>query len=389
VTEEYCFSVLLDHAWTAGTPANANVFPLNTSQRIAGAITPHNAIHFGVGDGGIGSARLDASGMIWGGAGAVVIHIEVDAWFERGRMPPRCQPSPSTVCNIADWSIVPDAPTPGLFWPFNPHVPPGMRSGPLQLGDYVRLVGTLWEDTAHLDDGGNGGDLGEQAKACWCRRATGNCKDSGRGWFELHPVDYMARIDPPTTVSATIDVLALCGGGSISRQILPPGPKPTPGSTIGFERFPDAVFTDTTQVVETVTVLPNALRVDLTARPGSGDRARFKAVYRVFWRNENGQTVPGPARPVLPTQPFTLLSLERDHCNATSLFIETPRPRRTLARGESSGFSTNSTTLEWSCGPRTPGQPLDTIRCPATTFAVKVTRNATGDEVVTECIGPK
>jgi hypothetical protein len=315
----------------------------------------------------------------------------VDAWFERGRMVPRCQAAGSPpLCMVDDWITIPELPTPGLYWPFNPASPPGAGSGPLRLGDYVRLVGTLWEDTAHMDSGGKGGDRGEDAKACWCRRATGNCRDSGRGWFELHPVDYMARLEPPRAVSATLEVLALCGERSIVRDIRPPGPKPTPGSTVGFEEFVDASFSDTATVAKTLTTLPAALRVDLAARPGTGRGARFKVVYRVFWLDESGRTAPGPARPPLPPQEaLTVLHVEEDSCGAPSLFVDTPRPRRVLGRGESVGLTLPGATIEWHCGPPPPGQRPATTSCPRETIAAKVTRAAAGDGFVTECIGPE
>lgn len=389
--EEYRFDVLLDHGWAPATPADANVFALNTAQRINEAISPHNAIHFGIGDGGIGSARLDTRGRIWGGPASAVIHVEVDAWFERGRMLPRCQPTGSPpICMIDDWVTIPEVPTPGLYWPFNPADPPGVGSGPLRLGDYVRLVGTLWEDTAHIDGGGKGGDRGQDAKACWCKRETGNCRDSGRGWFELHPVDYMARIEPPAASSATLEVLALCGESSIAREIAPPGRKPTPGSTVGFEEWVDAAFSEPSQVTKTVTVLPASVRVDLAARRGAGDRARFKAVYRVFWLDENGATVPAFQSPPLPPQqPLALHDVRKDSCGAESLVIDTPRPRKFVARGESLGITPSGSTIEWSCGPRAPLQSLETTRCDRETIAVKITRAATGDEFTTECIGPE
>src|SRR4030095_1609122 len=101
---------------------------------------------------------------------------------------------------------------------------------------------------------------------------------------------------------------------SILREIRPPGSQPTPRSTVGFEEFVDPAFSDTTNVIKLVTTLPDALRVELAARRGAGDRARFKVLYRVFWRREDGQTAPAPPRPPLPPQePLVLLRVAKDN----------------------------------------------------------------------------
>jgi hypothetical protein len=44
--------------------------------------------------------------------------------------------------------------------------------------------------------------------------------------------------------------------------------------------------------------------------------------------------------------------------------------------------------VEWHCGPPSLGQAPKTTRCDAGTIAVKITRASSGDDFVTECIGP-
>lgn len=279
---EYVFDLLLDHGWTPASPSAERVRPINTAAELNAAVTPHNQIQFGTGaDRRTGSAMLDRDGKVWGGPGSMVLHVEVNGWG-----PDRLRAGPP-----ADWKRHPELADLPIGWPFDPKNPPATRPGPLQSGDYVRLVGTLWEDEPH--DCGNcwngpEGDKGEDAKGCWNSGATG--QNLGRGYFEIHPVDYMARLDPPPAPAETVEMLSLCGTSSITREIRPPGPPPTPQSRIGFDEIADNGFTvwRSVRTPNRVTVLPDRIRVDVAVERGGflglGHGAKFKAVYRVFWQ---------------------------------------------------------------------------------------------------------
>ncbi|MBI4538587.1 MAG: hypothetical protein HY704_03640 [Gemmatimonadetes bacterium] len=281
--EEFVFNLALDLSWTPASPAADHVHPINSAAALNAAITPHNLIQFGAGDvSPMHSAMLDDEGEVWGGpvSRAAVLHVEIDGWGpvrRAGLAPP------------PGWVGHPE--TPGVFWPFDPKSPPGGRGGPLQLGDYVRIVGTLWEDEPHdcrTCWNGPEGDLGEDAKACWHGGST-NQGRWGRGYNEIHPVDFLARIDGPTSATTeTVELLAMCGTSSITRDIEPPGEPPTPQSTAGFEEIVDDEFTvwRSVKTQDRVTVLPDRIRVHVEVETGGflGHGAKFKAVYRVFWQ---------------------------------------------------------------------------------------------------------
>jgi hypothetical protein len=383
VNEEYPFSVLLDFGWTPASPAAENLQPINTLQQISSAITPHNAISFGVGPQGIGSTLLDPAGRIWGGRGSLVIHVEVNGWFPAGtprdrRMHGRRQPD--------DW--IPLAATPGVFWPFDPENPPGIGSGILKLGDYVRVVGTLWEDAAHHESGGTGGDRGEDAKGCWCSGTTGDCEDAaGRGYFEIHPVDYMARIDPPAQSPATVEMISICDSASIVREISPPGPRPAQAVGIDFEKILDPAFTVHRSIRrDEAAIVGDKLRVEVAVETGGpfGHGAKYKALYRVFWRDASGAPVAGPAHVDLP-QYVRLLNdpPEEDDCDASLQVRE--QPRVFIEKGQLAIFRARP-PIEWVCS----SAPNDVERtdCPAGTTTVRIIRSQEGDEFTTECFGP-
>jgi hypothetical protein len=108
-------------------------------------------------------------------------------------------------------------------WPFDPTNPLGTGTldgcGPsLTNCAYVRLVGTLWEDEPHIHDGNN---EQKDAKGCWHGGATGQ-GSFGRGYFEIHPVDFMARVQPTNPHNETQAVVAMCDSSTaITISLLP------------------------------------------------------------------------------------------------------------------------------------------------------------------------
>jgi len=113
-----------------------------------------------------------------------------------------------------------------------------------------------------------------------------------RGWMELHPVDFIAKIIPPV-IKERIEAIVVCCHQRVDldREIAPPIPRPSPSARIGFEEIVDNGFTVWSSVKTTnrVTVLPDRIRVRVRVEEGGflgigGHGAKFKALYRVFWQ---------------------------------------------------------------------------------------------------------
>lgn len=288
---EVCFSVLLDYGWEQKTDPQ-KVFAISTPERIVNALTSVNIIVFGRNPARVGafSSRLqtDPNLHAWGGRNAAVIHVEAMGWRRESE-----QQTP------ADWNafVSPD----GHAWAFNPLRPVAFpaRQKNIGPGDYVRIVGTLWEDEGHYDNSiGNGGSnlegvdhsdpeskIAGDAKACW-HAGSINQGTAGRGWREIHPVDFMAALDTPTQHKDAFQVITLCGAGEITHTIkLPSNSRPSPTAHISFK---ETIHTFTTfRDIETKTVTPTADGVDvhikLKGRGLFGGDPKFFAGYHVFW----------------------------------------------------------------------------------------------------------
>ena len=278
IPEEDAFTIVLDWGWQPDPLAvAAGIQPLNTLEAVSTAVTPFNITAFGTdaslrGDENSHAAQLDGTGRAWGGAGALAIHVEVNGWLDHGGGRKEGRPTP------ADWIRLPNNPDTG--WPFDTSHPPSFPPGQtLKVGDYVRLVGALWEDHPL--------QRGFPPAECWKDGFT-----SGRGWMEMHPVDFMALLPAPSHPDA-LETLSICGDASISRVIRPHDPRPSETSTIGFEEHIDGDFTVLRSVgmagsstgSRTITTLEDGIRVDVTTRSKTlSYGAKFKASYRVFWQ---------------------------------------------------------------------------------------------------------
>src|SRR5262249_6974165 len=144
-------------------------------------------------------------GDVSGGASSMNIKVEINDWemrsppgwngvWQPNARPPHCAVSTPGASVPAGWQTFDRHAgergfAPGNHWIFDP-TRPGAPAGPdLKVNDYVRIVGTLWEDEPH-----NKSD-------CWAEGAThaGISFDGhnfGRGWFEIHGVDFMALLSP-------------------------------------------------------------------------------------------------------------------------------------------------------------------------------------------------
>ncbi len=290
---EVHFDVEPDYGWSPQGPAAA----FNTHAQFATRITPLN----------VGSAGQ--------------IHVEMNHW-EAGRL---CgvQRNPldllggehryevawrhfvarGRLCasyrnrRPADWAtLIPFVRGSGaeVFAPYNWECPPrasavaGDRA--LQTGDYVRLVGTLWEDGNH----GHGD--------CW---TMSNSRTSQRGWLEMHPVDFIARIPERTDASGRavtgsgITVGGACVGGNIASQAgtvdfvaAPSSPRPGPSWALRYQEILNPDFTNQRSLAATsateasrATIENDAVHVRATVRSGAlwGGRGMYWASWRVWW----------------------------------------------------------------------------------------------------------
>jgi hypothetical protein len=204
-TDEVKVNIRLDWEW----PAEAGIRAINTPEKMMETVTPFNVLTFGVNptdrDGGGRALLTNASGDVWGGPNAAVVHVESQAW--RFPDPPptgwrtisQTNPSGSPLASFAVDLFRPDA-------------DPALTSD-VGIGDYVRIVGTQWEDSCHCQGGivpfpaANATDnLALGAIGRWIDGTFGHgvqvCPPpepghrvhciQGRGWTELHPVDYVA-----------------------------------------------------------------------------------------------------------------------------------------------------------------------------------------------------
>jgi len=347
--QELTFDLELDHGWL---PIANDVTPFTSPGAVDQAVTPVNFSSLFnqelVPDPGPGSS----GGNYYGGRDPT-IHVEVDAWDPLGRecrevepyssFPPpldkicrREGPPPVPVgAQATDWvpkpatldewgldhtALPPDSPwNSTLYWPFDPNAPQltvaGIPRHSLRVGDYVRLVGTIWED--HNLPGHPPNPGGE----CWKSGFTEH-----RGWIEMHPVDLLAVVYPPgttvvyppgtshipaaTTTSSAADLMwwiTACGGASLVKTLYAPArPAPADDYQVGCQWWIDGDFTVKKKIADyTVTATSNGVIVTLKQAGDLSAQAKFEGVYDVYWERKGG---PGcveihPAIPVVRRAP--------------------------------------------------------------------------------------
>jgi hypothetical protein len=161
-----------------------------------------------------------------------------------------------------------------VFWPYDRDNAPHHSStpaGPFMVGDYVRIVGTLWEDFPH----------GASASGCW---ASG--KSAERGYAEIHPVDFMARIPPPRNYdgsarpSSGLNWVNACSDAkTLSVDLFPPEKRPAGAWKVGVNEVMRPDFTTTTTPPRSISATAFKGHVDVQT---TGD-AKFAAVYKASW----------------------------------------------------------------------------------------------------------
>jgi hypothetical protein len=289
--QEYNLLVALDLNWDRDPCLPSGITTINSLGALATAVTPFNIAKLGgeteFGPDGTSHPYTGNSPYQYGGPGSLLIKIEIDGWERGNRIPTSGSPSrdygpapPGWVAGTGPGS------DPNVLWPFNPHSPLGnMGDGPLKDGDYVRLVGTLWEDQEHDSAG---------VTTCWQDGPT-----PGRAHMEIHPVDYLARVVPAKRVQpSTYTALTLCDNATIdAMEIMPPegGPSEAP---VGVEPMTVGAFTTpTTSPALKIDKLADRVRVTVGApnwQDSSGaHKGKFFAVFRVYWDTPcpTGQTL--------------------------------------------------------------------------------------------------
>lgn len=165
------------------------------------------------------------------------------------------------------------------LWPFDPANIPHVSStstGPLRDGDYVRIVGTSWEDGKHAGD------------PCWNSAST-----SDRGWPEIHPVDYLVRLSPPTHDHTSLHNFGICdsGAGNGIETGLNPSPPKHPDNNCLLQStekiLPD--FTNTNSIDPSDASISQRYRMQgdtIIARVAvrnDGGRGVFRSIVKVDW----------------------------------------------------------------------------------------------------------
>ena len=296
---EIAFNLLLDWGW----PAEAGIRAINTPEKILDTVTPFNVLHFGVDpnkrNGGGRSLLPPNPGEAWGGPNAAVIHVENQGW--------RFTDSPPD-----GWTISKTHPsgTTSMFSVdlFRPDAHPALAAD-IGIGTYVRLVGTQWEDSCHCqgiqpftpvipED-----SLALAAFGRWIDGTFGHgvvfdtppepgypsYPLQGRGWTEIHPVDYIVTFDPPTHPTDTLEIIAMAGVGEITRSIkLPMLPMPSANAHVVY-RVIDSPFMSLLPgdlATDEVTVTADGIdvHIKLNARGGGQGYPKLFRGYYVAWQ---------------------------------------------------------------------------------------------------------
>jgi hypothetical protein len=183
------------------------------------------------------------------------------------------------------------------FWPFEPAVPDGPgRPGPLGGGppgtaaSYVRITGTLWQDSAH-----------EEGAAPTPTNAPWSFLDARKGaWLEIHPVDWLERIPkarPPTKIPWMFQLISYQEGGKTkTAEFDSPKPSSDAGLSLRCRELIDGRLTDMSSVTShSVTIGTESVTVAVTVSRRLGEvmpgdpplqqiiPGRFKAAYIVWW----------------------------------------------------------------------------------------------------------
>ncbi len=221
-----------------------------------------------------------------------VMKAELNAWHSMDQGSPRCGawlgfcrhwigrgPPPSAAWIALPQSAYPsgmDATAAGnAFWPYDPRL---MQQGsPLGQGAYVRMLGTLWQDTDHA------------GVTRWS-----NVKPAFGGWLEIHPPDWIVRVNPPAVPKSlrVVEIVNWSLTAVLDSRTLTPAETQPSGQVLRCRELVDGRFTLPVSVLQHTTTLgATEVTVQTTvcaAVPGSGGTTllqpgRFKAAYILWW----------------------------------------------------------------------------------------------------------
>jgi len=283
--EEFSFNVQLDIGWTTQAPV---VRAINSLSELSHFILPDNII-------GTKSQPNGPAGSAWGGAGGANVHVEVDGWGSaRG-----CGTQGSGWCQYyadkkpADWNDCHGANVESSI-PWNAPVcyPFAVSPQLFHAGAYVRLVGTLWEDGAHINGCSLIGHIfnpshydcppSNQAKQCWSAAAP-----FGRGYTEMHPVDF-AEFLPPPPFPHNVLAYALCTSGgdatSVQDSATPLFAKPVNRSVLSTDELVDWNFTNAISLTPSPRFVIGPYQTNFNFGVNSTNSyGLIKSVYDVNW----------------------------------------------------------------------------------------------------------
>jgi len=322
---EVCWNTILDYGWKSESLGAS--LSLNTPELIVQHLTPHDIMNFGAGDetpstfsnaalNDLQSNCLDTS--TFGipehdcvGEMADGIHVEADGWRTPGFNPTGNHSGDFQIPAPPDWNqmdtqqsgTVPEnndmngnPTTAGELlsrWPFDPFDPPAMpgQSAFLAQGDYVRIVGTLWED--HPSGG--------WATRCWDSSVQiGTGTRNNRGWKEIHPVDYIARLGGSSSgrdlTNDKLVIVTICGAGNGITKTISLG-TPPPNSALACTEILNTEWTVSPQTdigTDQITPLADGTGVQVQLKlnprgPLQGD-PKFYAGYHVRWQPQSASS---------------------------------------------------------------------------------------------------
>jgi hypothetical protein len=230
------------------------------------------------------------------------LKAELNAWHQNDQGSPRClqyldqcrhwigrgTPPAGWTSLTADgyspWTVDAAAPA-NTFWPYDPRVPL-VGTSPLVPDDYVRIAGTLWQDTDHG---------APPYRWTMLRPALG-------AWLELHPVDWIVRVPGPP-VRKLVRIVERINwhptNDSSETRTLEPVPRPDANHVLRCRELVDGRFTlpssivqHSTTVNETNVVVQTTVRRAIldTTSPGL-QPGRFKASYILWWEVGQPETV--------------------------------------------------------------------------------------------------
>ena len=240
---------------------------------------------------------------LWMAASTPIVAIELNGYRALpdhfGKPPP------------ADWTKTEDR-APNVIWAFQPSQPGGVD---LQVGDYVRVVGSLITDAPHNDEPGKwvverlhtwfgGGAAKEYAavsRAWEGGRADHDPANPAR-WTEIHPPDLMERVGGPARRELLRAVAVIARSATFSPRaavrtidvvLQPPGAR-VPHERVGFREYvgpetrPESVLSHVVRPRDDGIYVHVTVRGDRFDGAFGGGPGKFKAVYHLWWEADPG-----------------------------------------------------------------------------------------------------